>query len=108
MHISSQVDVIKKLIEKIKLKENLYKIKNLFECYNENILYVTKIFINGEWIGITEKPLLLTEYLKNNRSIGAIDKTVSIIFDIFSRSIKINCDGGRMYRPLLKVIDNTI
>ena len=51
---------------------------------------------------------LLTEYLKNNRSIGAIDKTVSIIFDIFSRSIKINCDGGRMYRPLLKVIDNTI
>jgi DNA-directed RNA polymerase beta subunit len=107
MHLSSQVEVIKNIIKKL-IKENKYNIKELCLCKQIDLKLGIRIFINGEWIGITRDGYNLSEYFKERRRISAIDKTVSIVFNIFDKEIRLNCDGGRMYRPLLNVKNNKI
>ena len=105
MHISSQVQIVKNLLNNIK-KDTKYELIELISCKRIQLRTGTRIFINGEWLGLTLKPLLLYEYLKQCRILGQIDKTVSIILDNFNNEIRLNCDGGRMYRPLLIVKNN--
>ena len=105
MHISSQVQIVKILLNNIK-KDNKYELIELISCKRIQLRTGTRIFINGEWLGLTLKPLLLYEYLKQCRILGQIDKTVSIVLDNFNNEIRLNCDGGRMYRPLLIVKNN--
>ena len=68
----------------------------------------TKIFLNGEWIGLTDKPFELYTELRKLKQNGIILRTNSIIYDIVKGEIKIYTDSGRLYRPLLTVKDNKI
>jgi DNA-directed RNA polymerase II subunit RPB2 len=68
----------------------------------------TKIFINGEWIGVSKEPLELMKFLKQKRRIGEIEKTIGLIHNFTTREIRINCDGGRLSRPLLCVENNKL
>jgi DNA-directed RNA polymerase beta subunit len=68
----------------------------------------TKIFINGEWIGLTDKPQELYTELRKIKQNGIIIRTNSIVYDIPKGEIKIYTDSGRLYRPLLTVKDNKI
>lgn len=68
----------------------------------------TKIFLNGEWIGLTNMPFELSEdFIKLKRN-GIIIRTNSICHDIAKSEIKIYTDSGRLFRPLLTVKDNQI
>jgi DNA-directed RNA polymerase beta subunit len=67
-----------------------------------------KIFLNGEWIGMTSNPFDLYNDLRLLKQNGFILRTNGIIYDIPKGEIKIYTDGGRLYRPLLNVKDNTI
>jgi intein/homing endonuclease len=69
---------------------------------------LVKVFLNGEWLGLTDKPVELTEDLKKKRRHGKIHKSVAVIFNMVTKELKINCDGGRLYRPLLRVKDNKL
>lgn len=68
----------------------------------------TKVFLNGEWLGLTENAYGLYIQLKKSKINGDIENTTSIVYDIENDEIRIYCDGGRLYRPLLRVKDNVI
>ena len=73
---------------------------------------LTKIFINGEWIGFTNKAFKLIDYLKGKRFTGELHRHVGITYKTSlrkdTREIRINTDGGRMIRPLLCVKNNQL
>ena len=68
----------------------------------------TKVFLNGEWIGMSERPFELYTELRKLKQNGVIVRTNSIIHDIPKGEIKIYTDGGRLFRPLLAVENNKI
>jgi DNA-directed RNA polymerase beta subunit/intein/homing endonuclease len=67
-----------------------------------------KIFLNGEWIGFTEKAYELYKELRILKQNGIILRTNGIIYDIPNGEIKIYTESGRLYRPILNVKDNKI
>ncbi len=73
---------------------------------------MTRVFLNGEWLGLTKKPRKLYDALKKKKLNGEIDAHTSIIHEIKSeiesKEIKIFCDGGRLYRPYFVSVNNTL
>ena len=68
-----------------------------------------KVIINGAWYGITFDPVKLYKEMKKYKYTGIINIYTSIVFDINKLEIRICNDGGRVCRPLLKVINgNTL
>ena len=68
----------------------------------------SKIFINGNWIGVTKKILEIFTLLKEARRNGTIEKTVSLCLDCMNKEINVYTDGGRLIRPLLNLKDNKL
>ena len=68
----------------------------------------TKVFLNGEWLGITDKPIKLEQKLRDMKRNNKISNTVGIAHNIRDREMKVYCDGGRLYRPVLCVENNEI
>jgi DNA-directed RNA polymerase II subunit RPB2 len=68
----------------------------------------TKVFINGVWQGMCNNPLELVEKVKKFRRENIIHKYTSISFNIKTMKINIYTDGGRVVRPLLRVINNEL
>jgi DNA-directed RNA polymerase II subunit RPB2 len=67
-----------------------------------------KVFINGAWVGITDKPFELFTMLKTMKCKGIINIYTSIIFDYKLSEIRVCNDSGRVTRPLLRVKDKNI
>jgi DNA-directed RNA polymerase beta subunit len=65
-----------------------------------------KVFVNGTWVGVCEKPFELYESLKEKKYRGIINIYTAIVFDYKLMQIRICNDGGRLTRPLLRVRDN--
>jgi DNA-directed RNA polymerase II subunit RPB2 len=96
----SQITIIKKLLEG--------KILNLNSVYTSQLKNYVKVLLNGDWIGMTDKPQELYESLLEKRQNQELDYTVSIMLNYTTRELKIYCDGGRLVRPLLKVRENEL
>ena len=73
-----------------------------------NMFNKVKIFINGNWVGITENPIELYNNLKDKKYKGIINIYTSIIFDYNLQEIKICNDAGRLSRPVIKVENNKL
>ena len=73
--------------------------------YEFNKLSMTKLFINGKWMGFVKQPEKLVETFKDNRIRGIIHPHCSIQWIIHNHSIYIHSDRGRCIRPLLRVCD---
>lgn len=104
INLPSQTALIKGILLNHVISINsvpLYQIKNY-----------TKVFLNGEWLGLTNTPRELYNFMKQKKFNGEIDMCTSIIHEIKSTiensEIKIYSDGGRMYRPLLRVENNEL
>lgn len=68
-----------------------------------------KVFLNGDWIGMTEKFVELSNNLRNMKLNNEFDhKNVSIVSDHDEGEIRVYCDSGRMYRPVFVVNDNKL
>ena len=67
-----------------------------------------KVFINGAWVGITEKPSELYKFLKEKKEKGILNVYTSIVFNYTLNEIRVCNDAGRLTRPLLRVKDNKI
>jgi DNA-directed RNA polymerase II subunit RPB2 len=67
-----------------------------------------KVFINGAWVGITDKPQELYTMLKEKKHQGIMNIYTAIIFDCKKAEIRICNDAGRLTRPLLRVKDNKL
>jgi DNA-directed RNA polymerase II subunit RPB2 len=66
----------------------------------------TKVFVNGAWIGVVERPMDLYLFLKDKKYKGMINIHTSIIFDTKMNEVRVCNDSGRLMRPLLRVVDN--
>ena len=89
-------------------------LKLILECKTEYLSNTTKVFVNGNWVGIVEKPITTTkhknelglvELLKLYRRNGIIPILTSISFDYEHNEINIYTDAGRLTRPIY-YIDN--
>jgi DNA-directed RNA polymerase beta subunit len=65
-----------------------------------------KVFINGAWVGITEKPLELYKSLKEKKQKGILNVYTSVVFNYTLNEIRVCNDAGRLTRPLLRVKEN--
>ena len=67
-----------------------------------------KVFINGRWVGTTDRPMDLYMDMKDKKYKGLVHIYTSIIFNTNDQIISICNDCGRLVRPLLKVRNNRI
>ena len=66
---------------------------------------LTKIFINGRWVGCHYEPNIFTHRFRLLRRNGLINAFVSIAWKIDRNEIRIHTDPGRACRPLIIVQD---
>jgi DNA-directed RNA polymerase beta subunit len=85
--------------------------RNFIHMNNHSLAQIseqTKIFLNGEWIGMSDNPFDLFKELKTLKQNGVIVRTNGLTHDIQKGEIKIYTDSGRLYRPLIRVVNNEI
>jgi len=85
-------------------------LKLLTECNPSALANSTKVFVNGNWIGVLDNPIQTTNILKLFRRNGIIPVYTSISFSYESNIIYIYTDSGRLTRPIfyrdLKINEN--
>jgi DNA-directed RNA polymerase II subunit RPB2 len=82
-----------------------WMMENLEEITCQDIAHhsTTKVFVDGNWVGIHREPDLLVGILKNMRRRCDIEEEVSIVRDIRMRELRVYTDYGRLCRPLFTV-----
>jgi len=80
----------------------------ILECSPEYLGNTTKIFINGNWIGVIDNPLELVKMLKLYRRNGIIPIFMSISFNYQTNEINIYTDAGRLTRPIYYIEDGNL
>ena len=88
------------------LRENT-PMKLKLECSTEYLSNSSKIFVNGNWIGVIDNPIStnnkelgLVEMLKLFRRNGVVPTFTSISFDYERNEVYIYTDAGRLTRPI--------
>lgn len=97
---TSQVALIESYLKK--------QLINVQDIATNKLRDMTKVFLNGEWVGICDNPFVLNKELVNNKLNGTFDPTTSVVHDILDKEIRIYCDGGRGYAPAICVKNNEI
>ncbi|VDB85279.1 unnamed protein product [Peniophora sp. CBMAI 1063] len=69
---------------------------------------ITKVFVNGVWVGVHRDPTNLITTLKRLRRKDDVHPEVSIVRDIRERELRIYTDPGRVCRPLFVVEDGML
>ena len=98
--ISSNSAALYDFVEPYTEKFETLDIKKIYE----NV----KVFVNGAWIGVTDRPLELYISLKEKKNKGIMNIYTSIIFDYKNKEIRACNDAGRLVRPLLLVNNNKL
>ena len=93
-------------------KDSIIFILNKLNCLkiDKNIVKNShcKIFINNVLLYLTDNPIEVYNILKQYKTTGKIEYTISIIFKYSENIIKINTEEGRVLRPFLTVKNNKI
>ena len=69
---------------------------------------LTKIFLDGEWVGFTENPVQFRDELLKMKRNNIMLSTNGITLDPIFNEIRISTDSGRLSRPLLRVENNKL
>ena len=102
------------------LVKNAALIINVTEGYNPTIVLETlkgmdlqevegenpdagRVYLNGDFVGYHDDPTDLTVRVREERRRGKISPEVNVRYDDSTREVIINCDRGRIRRPLLVV-----
>jgi len=72
----------------------------IMECSPEQLSSNSKIFVNGNWIGIVDDPIKVINTIKLFRRNGIIPVFTSVSFDYDHNEIQIFTDSGRLCRPI--------
>jgi DNA-directed RNA polymerase II subunit RPB2 len=70
------------------------------DIYEVNKILLTKVFINGDWVGYSQKTNELIDHIKELRKKCIIHPHVSVSYSCKDNSIYIFSDRGRCIRPL--------
>jgi DNA-directed RNA polymerase subunit B len=65
----------------------------------------TRVYVNGDLVGLHEDPMSLVLEIRERRRSGLLSHEVNVRYDENMGEIIINCDEGRIRRPLLVVKD---
>ena len=65
------------------------KIKKLEDCTKLELYDNVKVFVNGNWLGISEDPYMLYLYLKEKKYKGILNIYTSVVFDYKNMEIRI-------------------
>eukprot|EP00457_Paulinella_chromatophora_P000754 gb/GEZN01000754.1/.p1 GENE.gb/GEZN01000754.1/~~gb/GEZN01000754.1/.p1 ORF type:complete len:1217 (-),score=175.11 gb/GEZN01000754.1/:20-3670(-) len=65
----------------------------------------TKIFVNGNWMGVHRNPMDLVSQMRTLRRNGRFKDEVSMQWDMRSKELQLYSDAGRCVRPLL-IVEN--
>jgi DNA-directed RNA polymerase II subunit RPB2 len=82
--------------------------ENLEEIQPEVVVHSTKVFVNGNWVGIHRNPQELVETLRSLRRCVDVDAEVSVVHDIQQAELRLYTDPGRVCRPLFIVKDMSL
>eukprot|EP00924_Labyrinthula_sp_SR-Ha-C_P008175 maker-scaffold_11-snap-gene-5.7-mRNA-1 protein AED:0.01 eAED:0.01 QI:0/1/0.5/1/1/1/2/27/1570 len=64
----------------------------------------TKVFVNGNWVGIHREPEVLVQTLLfSRRHSHSLEPEVSVVRDIYNKEIRVYTEPGRCCRPLFIV-----
>ena len=79
------------------------------ESVNKKKLHsYVKVFLNGNWVGVTNNIIKIHKHLRDMRFRGELEKTVSLVFNYRDIEFHIYTEGGRLIRPYLTVTDNKL
>ena len=85
-------------------KEVIWLLKDLgVKDVGEQYTTETRVYVNGDLVGLHDKPKELCEEIRQRRRSGLLSHEVNVRFDDNMNEIIINCDEGRLRRPLLVV-----
>ena len=99
----SSADYIYKILSKF---ITIFPEDKLLDILKEGITKFTKVFVNGNWVGICKKESIkLINKLRSMKRSGIINIYTSIYFNYLLNEINIFTDAGRCIRPLL-IVDN--
>lgn len=89
---STDPNVIYSTLEEmgVKLLENI-------ESYE--LIGATKVFVNGDFVGIHQKPVNYVSKMRNLRRNAILNIYTSVVFNIDKNEVHINTEGGRLARP---------
>ncbi|NLL94370.1 MAG: DNA-directed RNA polymerase subunit B [Thermoplasmatales archaeon] len=65
----------------------------------------TRVYVNGDLVGTHEDPVALVREIRERRRMGLLSNEINIRHDTEMDEVIINCDEGRLRRPLLVVSD---
>ena len=74
----------------------------------DDIFGKAKIFVNGEWVAVSDNIYEVYSELIDYRRQGVINPFCSICISYTNMELNIYSDGGRLIRPLLLVKDNNL
>lgn len=80
----------------------------VLECGPEQIANSSKVFVNGNWIGVIDEPMQLVNLLKLYRRNGVLPIFTSLSFDIEHNEVNIYSDAGRLTRPIYYIENGKI
>ncbi|NHJ14941.1 MAG: DNA-directed RNA polymerase subunit B [Candidatus Thorarchaeota archaeon] len=63
------------------------------------------VFLNGRLVGIHPAPQVLVKTIRQKRRAGEIDHEVNVAYYEDTHEVQVNCDAGRVRRPLI-VVEN--
>jgi len=63
------------------------------------------VFLNGRLVGVHPAPQVLVKTIRQKRRAGEIDYEVNIAYYEDTHEVQVNCDAGRVRRPLI-VVEN--
>ena len=66
---------------------------------------LTRVYVNGDLVGLHEDPKMLVAEIRERRRSGLLSHEVNVRFDENMGEIILNCDEGRIRRPLLVAKD---
>ena len=74
----------------------------------EDIKDSTRVFVNGDWVGIHYDPPTLVRKLREMRRDGILHIHTGIVWNIAASEVAIQTDSGRVIRPLYIVENNEL
>lgn len=100
--VESKPDII------IKYLEEEYNLTQLSDIGPLQVYNMTKVFLNGNWIGITKNGYNLYMEVKKRKLEGKFNPKTGVVYDPFNLELRIFTDGGRLFRPVLVVENNKL
>jgi len=69
---------------------------------------LTRVYVNGDLIGMHEDAKALVQEIRERRRTGLLSHEVNVHYDENMNEVWINCDEGRIRRPLIVVKDGRL